>query len=685
MYSSTNLLTTMINAAGNMTTYAYDPYTYRQIQKRDGNGVFVAYGYDADLRMTNKAYPNGTLVTYNYDAAGQRISFADSTGYTSTGYDRAGRVITVTYANGQILTYSYDSVGNRTAMLDPRGGLTQYQYTNLNDLAQIVDPQGVVTSIIREGSQDFLREIVYPNGVACNLAPIGHLVPQFEVARTFNGPGSAVPFSTQNVYDNAYNRTKATETDQFGTATVTTYVYDSANQLKGEHRSGANGYFTTYVYDSLGNRIQKIDSNQVTSYTYNPANQLLLTQPPTGQPTTSTYDGNGNLTLENAGGALTTYTWDYENRLSSIVTPTTGLTTFLYADNGQKRQTITQAATTNFLWDGDNILQEQDASGTVQAQYTQGPGTWGMLLGQRRGTTDQFYTNDSSQNARQLVDVNGNVTDTMLYKAFGELVSSTGTSVNHRGFGANANYWLELPDHIRAGARILLPSAGRWSAMDRLRFRGGSPNFYEYVDNNPIANLDPSGLVTITLKTYHLPILAENFHHAAVEVKERCGRAYVYEGEPRDLSDVVFGFTQLYARQRPQDHATAHESIVLLDNDEPATRYQNILNREVKAINAANFTYWVDPSYLPWCNSNTVAYDFVRKLGLSANPTDPVPGWGPWLWWVWKFSFGSYYECSGNGRNAANGLLFYPAPTYSVIRANGPTAGAQGGYEDLLP
>ena len=363
------------------------------------------------------------------------------------------------YANDQILTYSYDNVGNRTQMLDPSGGLTQYQYTNLNDLAQIIDPQGVITSIIREGSQDFLREIVYPNGVACNLAPIGHLVPQYEVARTFNGPGSAIPFSTQNTYDNAYNRTKATETDQFGTATVTTYVYDSANQLRGEHRNGANGYFTTYVYDSLGNRVQKIDSNQVTTYTYNPANQLLLTQPPTGQPTTSTYDGNGNLTLENAGGALTTYTWDYENRLSSIVTPTTGLTTFIYADNGQKRQTITQAATTNFLWDGDNILQEQDAFGNVQAQYTQAAGTWGMLLGQRRGTTDQFYTNDSSQNARQLIDINGNVTDTMLYKAFGELVTSTGTSVNHRQFAANANYWTELPNHIRAGARIFVPSS----------------------------------------------------------------------------------------------------------------------------------------------------------------------------------------------------------------------------------
>ena len=335
---------------------------------------------------------------------------------------------------------------------------------------------------------------MYPNGVACNLAPIGHLVPQFEVARTFNGPGSAVPFSTQNVYDKTYNRTKATETDQFGTATVTTYVYDSANQLKGEHRSGANGYFTTYVYDSLGSRIQKIDSNQVTSYTYNSANQLLLTQPPTGQPTTSTYDGAGNLKLENVGGALTTYTWDYENRLSSIVTPTTGLTTYIYADNGQKRQTITQAATTNFLWDGVNILQEQDASSNVQAQYTQGPGTWGMLLGQRRGTTDQFYTIDSNQNVRQLIDVNGNVTDALLYKAFGETLSKSGTSVNPLEFAGGVGYYTEIADLLRTLARLYRPSLGRWPTMDPIDFRGGSSNLYQYVLNNPVTGVDPFGL-----------------------------------------------------------------------------------------------------------------------------------------------------------------------------------------------
>jgi YD repeat-containing protein len=344
--ASRHVATSPYEALGGITSYAYDPLTYRQTQRLDANGALTTYAYDADLRPTRKAYPSG-----------------------------------------QILTYLYTAVGNRSQMQDPAGGTTQYRWSRESDVNAIIDAQGLITTITYTGSRQNLREIVYPNGVTLNLGDVGHIVPFIEVQRIYDGPGAAVPFSLQNTYDQVYNRTKSTETDQLGVTTAITFTYDLANQLTREQRGAANAYSTSYLYDSLGNRTLKYDSRQLTTYTYNAANQLLLT-PPTGQPTTSTYDGNGNLLGENAGGALITYTWDYENRLSSVATPTTGPTTFLYSDEGHKQRTVTPTTTTNYLWDGNNIQQEQDASGNVQAQYTQAPGTWGMLLGQRRGTTD---------------------------------------------------------------------------------------------------------------------------------------------------------------------------------------------------------------------------------------------------------------------------------------------------------
>jgi YD repeat-containing protein len=42
--------------------------------------------------------------------------------------------------------------------------------------------------------------------------------------------------------------------------------------------------------------------------TYNAANQLLSSTPPTGSATNNSYDNNGNLILQNTGGVLTTFT-----------------------------------------------------------------------------------------------------------------------------------------------------------------------------------------------------------------------------------------------------------------------------------------------------------------------------------------------------------------------------------------
>jgi RHS repeat-associated protein len=52
-------------------------------------------------------------------------------------------------------------------------------------------------------------------------------------------------------------------------------------------------------------------------------------------------------------------------------------------------------------------------------------------------------------------------------------------------------------------ARYYDPQAGRFTGEDPIRFRADT-NFYEYVENNPIVMLDPSGLVA-RLFCEHIP------------------------------------------------------------------------------------------------------------------------------------------------------------------------------------
>jgi YD repeat-containing protein len=237
-------------------------------------------------------------------------------------------------------------------------------------------------------------------------------------------------------YDPAGNRTSVIELD----GTRVTFGYDALYQLIHEQRSGVNGYNTTYGYDPTSNRSLK--NGALTNYTYNLANELILIQPPSGQPTTNQWDGAGNLSVENAGGQLTSYSWNPENLLIGVVYPT-GLTdTFLYAADTLRQQALTASGTVNFVWDQANVLTEKDQD--LAARYTDFPGVWGGLSSQRRGSVSSFYGVDQQANVRMLADSTGAVSDSYLFKAFGEELASTGSTINPLRFGGLVGYYRDI-------------------------------------------------------------------------------------------------------------------------------------------------------------------------------------------------------------------------------------------------
>lgn len=90
--------------------------------------------------------------------------------------------------------------------------------------------------------------------------------------------------------------------------------------------------------------------------------------------------------------------------------------------------------TTNFVWNpvDDCVISELDGSGAVQAVYTNEPQQYGGDISQRRGTTTSTYHADALGTTRALTDSSGNVTDTYQYDAWGNLITSTGATVNPR-------------------------------------------------------------------------------------------------------------------------------------------------------------------------------------------------------------------------------------------------------------
>lgn len=164
-------------------------------------------------------------------------------------------------------------------------------------------------------------------------------------------------------------------------------------------------------------------------------------------------------------------------------------------------------AKTQFIWDplSDNVLQEKDELGATQATYTYEPTKFGNLISQDRGGTESYCHYDGLGSTRELTDSSENVTDTNIYDAWGVDVASTGsTTLPFRFCGASGYYTQNDWPSISVRSRRLLPANGRWASADPLMHLDGI-NRYWYVRNEPVASVDPSGLLTIDPVANNLP------------------------------------------------------------------------------------------------------------------------------------------------------------------------------------
>jgi RHS repeat-associated protein len=270
-----------------------------------------------------------------------------------------------------------------------------------------------------------------------------------------------------------------------------TWTYDSLNRLTREQRDGSNAYDVTYTYDATSNRLTKLSGGVTTTYTYN-AGDALTVENAGGTVATFSYDNAGNTALVEAAGGVTSYTWDPENRLTGIVLPAGGGTwTMAYDPSGLRREKQAAGTTTRFIFDGQRLLQETDGSNATQAQYTSLLGTYGPTVSQRRGATSTFLHGSLLGTIESLSAADQSVVDTYLFDAWGNLLASSGSTVNpHRYIGA-LGYYAEPTlglDYVRA--RWLRPGTGSWLSVDPVRGEAR----YGYAYARPAAAHDASGV-----------------------------------------------------------------------------------------------------------------------------------------------------------------------------------------------
>jgi RHS repeat-associated protein len=516
--------------------YVHDDFG-RKIKETAQLGKSWAYEYDVNNNLTKHT-----------DAKGQVTGFTWQYGHQFTGRSSllAGNLVITrnelgqpesakTYLPGSSTDllveygYTYDNLNRLDLLTDSRGGISlNHQYSPAGRLNKITDNHGNTTNYLydavgrlnglwapnygtiglRHDAGGRRIEKWLPNGVSSRYA----YNPDGTLKQIVNRAGwSTIASQHDYLYDGFGNRKQHIE--KIGAVTQThTYTYDGLDRLL-TAKNGTATQDEAYRYDPFDNLTQQSLGTPVTAntaYVYDSANQLLEVR--SGTPsgallTAHVYDANGSLTRKCEAGTVTRtatactgdtvsqYAYDTQNRLSQV--SRTGLPTesYAYDHEGRRIQKTVGATATNNLYQGPDIYAEYGSDyQSPQALYIHGPAWDDPLLrltgSQGPTATAHYYHQDGLGSVVGLSDAGGQLTASASYDAWGKVTASSGTL-------PQAGYTGREPDAtglIYYRARYYDPTMRRFISRDPAGMPDGV-NRYAYVRNDPVNNVDPTGLV----------------------------------------------------------------------------------------------------------------------------------------------------------------------------------------------
>ncbi|MBV9978464.1 MAG: hypothetical protein JO365_00440 [Bradyrhizobium sp.] len=447
----------------------------------------VGYAYDPDGNVTKITYPSGRIVNY----------YRGSTGL-------------ITSVTAQANAGSFEVLLAKSVTYQPFGPLQSLTYGN-----------GLV--LWKTFTQDYtLNTLVVQQG-ANSIVNLGY--------GYANGD-----FDLTSISDN--NVTSRTEN----------YIYTPSHPLQETY---GNWGQLIYQQDGVGNRILDVfndgttTTSKVLQYAANSNLYVGTTQGATALRTV-TNDGAGNIVTDVRGS--TTYNYRYNNRGRLDQLTIGSAVTASYAYDGLERmsirttQNMTPSATTHYVYDrAGHLLVEASATGTTQREYV-----WlddmplALFADLDTASPKQWYVHpDHLDRPIKMTDANQAVVWDAWYWPYGDVRSITGTATNNLRFPGQ--YFLVESGLHYNWHRHYDPTIGRYMQADPIRNvlalqpvnldrpsfsalsvgSGGAglasnvtsaeninrqigselqefvdgPSVYQYVQGNPVALVDPSGLM----------------------------------------------------------------------------------------------------------------------------------------------------------------------------------------------
>ncbi|MFL6253577.1 MAG: RHS repeat domain-containing protein [Pyrinomonadaceae bacterium] len=492
-------LTTAEDARHVVTNFSYDqlnrPY---QATYSDGTPTLKSY-YDqertgyfnvgklTELTTTATAVAPTTSQVYDYDRMGHVVrqqQVVEANSYTlSYAYNLGGMLISQTYPSGRVINYGFDPAAR---LLNVSSGASTYAaqmtYKPFGELQSMALGNGTTYSMAYDDARLQLSSITLAQGSTT--------VQRYDYK--YGQVNAETGFVDETKNDGQIARIEGTIGAQ--RQWQQRFSYDSLGRLSaaGEYRGDTlqQTYSLNYDYDVYGNRYQKQSRN--------PNNPVAQSWVEDGSFDGATNRFTSGLTYDDAGNVAAdarfrqrAFRYDAHNRQQqSSNLDGTGAVVSVYDGAGQRVATKVGDTLTNVM--------VYDASGDLVAEYG------GAVL--NNGTR---YVIGDQQGSTRVVMSGGSVVSRHDYLPFGEDVpAGTGLRAGSQGYsqadglrkqyagmeqneatGMSHTLWREFDD-----------MSARWTAPDPY---GGSMslsspqsfNRYSYVNNDPVNQTDPAGLM----------------------------------------------------------------------------------------------------------------------------------------------------------------------------------------------
>lgn len=298
----------------------------------------------------------------------------------------------------------------------------------------------------------------------------------------------------------------------------------------------------------MGNRLSQTANGVTTTYTYD-SNDRLKTEVTGGNTIAYEYDNNGNLIERKENGFVTaTYVWDDQNRMVQATT-SAGTVTYAYDDENIRVSETKNGVTTSYLLDKNRpyaqVLAKYE-NGNLEASYTYGLD----LIEQERNGNESYYQVDGLGSTRGLTNESGNVTDSYIYDAYGNLIGSVGSTENDYRFAGEQ--WDGTLGQYYLRQRYYDPQNGRFTRRDTYEGGLGEPvslHKYLYANGNPVNAIDPSGLFALVMMDAFaliaiIAIIATAYYLTSFPNSEESGEGFSSLQDIRDFLDSLVNFSK---------------------------------------------------------------------------------------------------------------------------------------------